>query len=388
MNNFVDLYDALKILNDITVKRNSKVINIEQAFGKTSCKTITSPFDLPDCNTSRMDGFAINSSISDFTKPFNVVDEIYAGEISSKTVKKNEAIKVATGAKLNDDIDMVVPFEYITYVDEKLFLTPQKNSYIQKKGSTIKKGDTIIEKNEIIDHRKIEILATLRINCVEVYRPVKIALISTGSELTEYFAKYTHILNSNYYMISSFLNNFDTEVTYLGIEKDDFESIKSKLKINIEDFDVLITIGGTGYSKADIIEDVVKSLGGKILINGINASPGKTFKFALIDEKPFFIIPGNPHSAIVCTELFIGFFLRGLSDKNLLIKTPVKFKLNKKQNFYKIIKSITVIEDDNLVSYDLYQYNNKGFRSLTIVDKNKTELNEGDLCDTFLLFYL
>ncbi|MGA1845760.1 molybdopterin molybdotransferase MoeA [Deferribacter abyssi] len=388
MNRTVDLYEALKILNEINIIRNTELINIEQSFGKTSCKTITSPFDLPDCNTSRMDGFAINSSISDFSKPFDVVDEIYAGEISSKTIKRNEAIKVATGAKLNNDIDMVVPFEYITNVNEKLFLTPQNNTYIQKKSSTIKKGDVIISTNEIIDHRKIEILATLRINCIEVYRPIKIALISTGSELTEYFAKYSQTLNSNYYMISSFLNNFDTEITYLGIEKDDFNSIKNKIKTNLKDFDIMITIGGTGYSKADIIEDVINSLGGKILINGINASPGKTFKFAVIENKPLFIIPGNPQSAIVCTELFVGFFLRGLSDKNLLIKTPVKFALNKKQDFYKVIKSITVIENDKLVSYDLYQYNNKGFRSLTIVSKDKTKLNEGDLCDTFLLFYL
>ncbi|MGA1861560.1 molybdopterin molybdotransferase MoeA [Deferribacter thermophilus] len=388
MNRFTDLYEAFKIINSLKIKRNTQLISIENAFGKTVCKDIIAPRSIPEFNLSKMDGYAINSNESDFSKPFAVIDEIFAGEQTKVNLLPNEAYKVATGTKLLHNIDMVVPVENSKTINEKLYLEKQKNTFIQPKESIIKKGEKIINKDEIIDHRIIELLATLRINSVEVYKPIKIGIISTGSELTELFADPNNTLNSNYYMISTFLKNFDTEITYLGIEKDDFHSIKTKIQSTINEYDLLITIGGTGLSKADLILDIINSLNGNILINNINASPGKTFKLATLNNKPIFIIPGNPQSAIVCTELFIGFLLRGISEKNLLIKIPVNFSLKKKKGFYKIIKTITTTESNNLINCDLFQNKNKGFRSLTIIDKNTEILYEGDLCDTFLLFYL
>ncbi|BAI80493.1 molybdopterin biosynthesis protein MoeA [Deferribacter desulfuricans SSM1] len=388
MNNFTDLYDAFKIIDSLTIKRNYHLINIENAFGKVSYKDIYAPISIPEYNISKMDGYAVNSSICDFTKPFQIIGEIFAGEEIKYNLKENEAYKVATGAKLSHNIDKVIPIENSYKKDGNLFLIKQDKNFIQPKGSLIKEGEKILSKGDIIDHRIIELLASLRINCIETFKPIRIGIISTGSELTELFANSNNTLNSNYYMIFSFLKNFDTEVTYLGIEKDDFNAIKSKIESSINEYDILITIGGTGFSKADLIIDIINSLKGKILINGINASPGKTFKLATLENKPIFIIPGNPQSAIVCTELFIGFFLRGISRKNLLIKIPVNFSLIKKRGFYKIIKTITTVESNQLLNYDLYQKKSKGFRSLTIIDKDIENLKEGDLCDTFLLFYL
>jgi|Wag4MinimDraft_13_1082653.scaffolds.fasta_scaffold00034_19 molybdopterin molybdotransferase len=396
MKNLTDLWLAQNLIMAKVPASLSETISVEQAMGRILAKDIYSPVDLPHFNRSKMDGYCINSEISDYSKPFTVVGEISAADTHDKHLNANEAIKVSTGSPVPEYSTSVVPVENSSKVENKIFLQKQRKDFIDHKGSKVKKHSKIFSKQHTLDHRDLELLASLRVNHIDVYMQPKIGVISTGGEITNLFHSNDFIVNSNFYMLTSLLDKFYIPHNYLGIIPDDKQKIKESLHIASQKYDIITTFGGTGFSRFDLLTSAIEELGGSILINGINASPGKTFKFAMLSGKPVFIFPGTPESATSCAEFFLIPFIKKIFDNNAqkfyFQKTTVRFSLKKKKGFYKIVPGYTFIEMDKIISVDRYSEYFSGtfpaFRSLTIIDKNTESLNKGDICDSLLSYYL
>jgi len=365
-------------------------------MGKILAREILSPVDLPHFNRSRMDGYCINSEISDFSKPFKITAEISASDYPENTLGVNEALKVATGSMVPENADMVVPLEYSKNQDGKLFLERTEKRFIDVKGSKIKQNEKIFPPNHRLDHRDLELLASLKISHIEVSMPPKIGVISTGGEITHLFHSKHSIVNSNFYMLTALLNKLSVPHSYLGVVPDSKNELAEVLKTSSERYDIITTFGGTGFSRFDLLTSTIRELGGRILIEGINASPGKTFKFAELNGRPVFIFPGTPESAVVSTEFFLIPFIKKImapdsGDFNTQ-KSAVNFDLKKKEGFYKLLLTYTYFENGSLYSADRYSAklhsSLSSFRSISIIEKNKKGIKKGEECDTLLTYYL
>lgn len=396
MNKLTDLWLAQSLVMEKVFSPLPETVSVEQAMGRILAKDIYSPVDLPHFNRSKMDGYCINSEKSDFSKPFIVIDEISAADIYGKQLNANEAVKVSTGSRVPENATSVVPVENSRKNGKGVFLQKQNKNFIDPKGGKIKKQSKIFSKQHTLDHRDLELLASLRVNHIDVYMLPRIAVISTGGEITNLFHSSDSIVNSNFYMLTSLLNKFHIPHNYLGIIPDDKQKIKESLDVASCKYDIITTFGGTGFSRFDLLTSAIEELGGSILINGVNASPGKTFKFAMLSGKPVFIFPGTPESATACAEFFLIPYIKNIFHKNAqefyFQETTVRFTLKKKKGFYKIVPGYTFLEGDKVISVDRYSEDFSGtfpaFRSITIIDKDTEILNNGDICDSLLSYYL
>jgi len=343
-----------------------------------------------------MDGYCINANISDFNKPFKIKGEISASDYPENTLESNEALKVATGSMIPENADMVVPLEYSKNHNGKIFLEKTEKRFINVKGSKVKQNEKIFPAKHRLDHRDLELLASLKISHIEVLMPPMIGVISTGGEITHLFHSKHSIVNSNFYMLTALLNKLNIPHSYLGVVPDSKNELAKVLKTSSERYDIITTFGGTGFSRFDLLTNTIRELGGRILIEGINASPGKTFKFAELNDKPIFIFPGTPESAVVSTEFFLIPFVKKImapdSEDFHTQKSAVNFDLKKKEGFYKLIQTYTYFENDSLYSTDRYSAKVPGslssFRSISVVDKSEREIQKGEKCDTLLTYYL
>ncbi|MBW2328567.1 MAG: hypothetical protein JRF04_02945, partial [Deltaproteobacteria bacterium] len=70
--------------------------------------------------------------------------------------------------------------------------------------------------------------------------------------------------------------------------------------------DVIITTGGMGPGKFDLIEQVFAQVGGTVVYNRLQVRPGKFTLFGTVEKIPFFGLPGPPPAVrILFHELIV-----------------------------------------------------------------------------------
>jgi putative molybdopterin biosynthesis protein len=194
--------------------------------------------------------------------------------------------------------------------DNRIFITrDQRRRNFDEIGSDVKKGEKVLSGGELLDERKIAMLAGIGLKKIKVFQKLKIGIISTGNELVEPGEKlgYGKVYNSNSYMLYPMLCRF-CDVKSYRIIADDYNKIKEIFEESGED--LLITTGGTSMGEKDVVFKIVEKEG-EMLFHKISIKPGKpTFfgRFCGRDGsgcdnkfKDKFIIglPGNPASCFM-----------------------------------------------------------------------------------------
>ena len=85
---------------------------------------------------------------------------------------------------------------------------------------------------------------------------------------------------------------------YLSYVKDSFEEVKEAILESLEEYDVIMTTGGTAISKGDVVLDVVGDIG-EILFHGVSIRPGKPIGAGIANDKMIFTFSGCTSCAYV-----------------------------------------------------------------------------------------
>jgi len=387
----MDLHNVINLIESYNIKLTSEFLPIEDSYGLVSVSEIKAPFDFPEKNRSRMDGIAFDINNSNLQEKFKIIDNLSANEIYDCELLPNECIRCSTGSNLSKNQNAIVPIEYCNESNGYIEVDSSykmKDRYIEKAGSIFKKNQTIINSGTMIDHRDIEKLALCRINSINVYKKPSVGIISTGSEITEQYIIKDSIINSNYHMLASFLSSKKIPFTYLGIVKDNYNEILYKINEATEYYDIVVTFGGTAFGQKDLIKKILIESKGKIIAENLNVSPGRTFKFAEINKKPVFILPGNPASASICVELLLNLFINKnyYNLKTTFINGVANFSLNKKYGFHKLIPGFISFDKDRIIFHDRINTQNchKHFNGIAIIDAEIQSVKVGDAVDLYL----
>ena len=184
-------------------------------------------------------------------------------------------------------------------------VTPSQD--IGQKGSDVKKGQTILEENILLNPPKIGVIAAQGIDTVEVYKKPKVGIISTGNELltNQEELKPGKIYDVNSEMIKAGVDNCGGEGKCLGIVKDVYDDLKTKIQDSLKECDILLCSGGTSAGVGDNIRHILDELG-EVYIHGITVQPGKPTILGVVDGKIVIGLPGNPVSAIVIFNVFVA----------------------------------------------------------------------------------
>lgn len=302
----IQVDQALSIIAQNSCKMPIRKIEVAKSLGFILAEAIYSPMDMPPFRQSAMDGYAFAYSE---LQHFNVVSTSQAGDFSNKKIKKEEAIRIFTGAYVPDNLDTVVMQEHTAFANQTVEITkmPQQFANVRNKGEQIKENELVLEKNTQINPAAIGFLACLGITEITVYAKPKVAIVVTGNELVKVGKKLAQgkIYESNSIMLQAALQGIGIKKMETFRVKDSLKATKKLLKYCLSAFDVVLVSGGISVGDYDFVKEALLSNGVEELFYKINQKPGKPLFFGKKDQTIVFALPGNPASTLTSFYIYV-----------------------------------------------------------------------------------
>ena len=355
----ISVEEALdKILSHIQPLGTEKV-SLTDALGRVLAEDIYAPRDIPPLDNSGMDGYAvrwedIQETSQDRSVRLEVIEDLPAGFIAKKKVRKGQAIRIMTGAPIPEGADTVVPVEE-TKKDGNFVLISKAivlGDSIRHAGEDVKKGDRVISKGDLIRPAEVGMLASVSRSSIHVYQRPLVAILCTGEELVDVDESLNDakIVSSNSYTLAAQVRDCGAISMQLGIAKDRKEAIEQKLSQGLR-ADVLVSSAGVSVGDYDYVRDVLSDLGMEMIFWKVAMRPGKPLAFGTIRGKPIFGLPGNPVSSMVSFEQFVRPSLLKMMGHGKLfrpvIEAILKEEIHKEPGRRHFIRAFVSFEQDH-----------------------------------------
>jgi putative molybdopterin biosynthesis protein len=311
------LAEAQKIIHQHVTPRplNVEEIPLLRAFNRILAQDIVATLDIPPFDRSTVDGYAVNAEDTfnaEENKPakLKICGRANVGEMPKATVKLGTAVEIVTGAPIPKGANAVVMLEDTELQDEELYVhnAAVAGENIMKTGSDIKKGETILTKGAVLRSGEIGTLAAAGSSKIRVYVVPRVAVLSTGPEVTRPGRKLPpgRIYDTNAYSLGAAVEESGGKPIHMGVLQDKASQIRNALTKALRSTDLIVTSGGVSVGPKDLMPQVLDSLGKPgVIIHGIAIKPGKPVTVASIDEKMVFSLPGHPASALLVFHLLV-----------------------------------------------------------------------------------
>ncbi|MBM4139588.1 MAG: molybdopterin molybdotransferase MoeA [Nitrospira sp.] len=314
MNNLTLLHEAQHIVLDATVILGLEKISLLDALGRTIGEDIVAERDNPPWDNSAMDGFAVRwediKQDHAIQKPvtLDVIEDVPAGRMPSKTVGIGQAIRIMTGAPIPQGADTVLKVEDTEQTSNtvRIFKPEPRGSNIRSQGEDVKKGECIIAKGTQIRPGEAGMLAVLAKSFLFAYQRPRVAILSTGDELADLDERFSDekIINSNSYGIATAVQEAGGIPLLLGIARDTQAALKEKISQGLN-ADILVLSGGVSMGDYDFTKAVFREIGAEMNFWKLAIRPGQPLAFGKIQGKLAFGLPGNPVSSMVTFEQLV-----------------------------------------------------------------------------------
>ncbi|MBI3326655.1 MAG: molybdopterin molybdotransferase MoeA [Nitrospinae bacterium] len=392
-----DFAEALALLRARITPLPNEVIPLDDALGRVLAEDIIARVDVPHFDRSAVDGYGLRArdtfGASDYNLiPLTLKGEVLPGCILDLSLSENEAVRIMTGAPLPLGADAVVMAEYAEEeggtVNILQPIAPYKN--VGRIGEDIRKGDVVLTRGRRLRPQDLGVLASIQAARVSVYRRPRVALLITGNELVEVGQPLTgcHIMDSNSFTLSGLARRLGALPVRKGIIRDDYALIKKAIQEAAED--VVIVTGGTSVGAEDFAPLIIQDLG-ELVVHGVAMRPSSPAGFGFIQQRPIFLIPGNPVSALVTFDAFVGptlQLMQGLEPAYPYAK--VRGKLARKiasaigrVDFVRVRLTDTGVDPLRVTGASILSSTTRA-DGFVIVDKNSEGLDEGEEVEVYV----
>lgn len=301
-------------------------VPLEHAAGRVLARPVRSDRDVPPADNSAMDGYAFRWD--DWPGPSRALPvsaRVTAG-VAPDTLAPGTAARIFTGAEIPQGADTVVMQEQTRATADGVVIDkrPERCANVRPRGQDIDKGREILSAGRRLRPQELGLLASVGLATVEVYRPLRVAVVSNGNELVEPGTELApgQIYNSNRYLLAALFRGWGFEVVDLGVAGDDAGEVEARLLEAAERADAIVSSGGVSVGEEDHVRDVVTRLGALDLWK-IAMKPGKPLAFGRVGATPFIGLPGNPASALVTALIVARPFLFDCQGRADAIVEPV-----------------------------------------------------------------
>ena len=396
---FIPLNEAVEISKIRKISINTEIIPIDEAHRRILSKPLQALTDDPPFDNSAMDGFAVNySETHNPPNKFTISNTIVAGNKSPNSISLGEAARIMTGAPIPQGADSIIPIEMCELDEENNIVTllqESKPHFIRKKGENFSLNQTLLMQGTYLSPEKISLCAAMGHGLVEVYKPLKVAVIPTGDELRLPGEKLApgQIFESNTFGISSLVSWLGHQPIRYPAVVDNIEELRTTLNQAAEKCDVIITCGGVSMGEKDYVRKIMEQEG-VIDFWRIKVRPGSPPLFGSWSNTPIFGLPGNPVSSHVVFRVLCAPWFRSLTNSSQPKENKIMVKLGvdiKTVPGFLTLRRVTLLEQDGEITAVTKHHQGSGNiasialgEALTLLDENHSG-KKGEFCYVLIL---
>ena len=330
---FVFGHDILSVEQALEVIRarvaavdETETVALAEADGRVLAADVIAPLHLPPFANSAVDGYAVRYAdlAADGASRLPVKGRVIAGALGhdeqggggeGDSEASPCAVRIFTGAPMPPGCDTVFMQEDVARDGALAILPPglTKGANARPAGEDIAQGSVAVPRGQSLRPQDIALLAALGVTELSVRRRLRVALFSTGNELTEPGTPLppAGIYDSNRALLRVLCSRAGARVTDLGILPDDRTRIAAALAA-AGDHDLILTSGGVSTGEEDHVKGAVEDIG-TLTFWRIGIKPGRPVAMGVVGQAAFVGLPGNPVAVFVTFSAIVRPLLASLS---------------------------------------------------------------------------
>ena len=377
--------DALELLID-GIEPLGGVVERElrAALGAVLAEAVEATIDVPGCAMSAMDGYAINTAdlAADGPTRLPVSQRVPAGA-AAEPLTPGSAARIFTGAPVPEGADAVIMQEQVESGDDgiRFDARPASGSNIRPAGNDIKRGTRILEPGCRLRAQDIGIAASVGLQSLPVYAPIRVGIFFTGDELVEPGQDLGggKIYDSNRYTLHGLLEALGCEIVDLGLVGDTLDATRGAMQHAAAHADLVITSGGVSVGEEDHVRIALEQLG-ELRLWRLAIKPGKPLAYGRIDGTPFLGLPGNPVSVFATFCLFVCPVIRILQgrdwQKPIALPVTADFDWPRPDSRREFLRARLVRNGDDRTVVQIYPNQDSGVLTSTVWADGFVEIPE------------
>ncbi|HTV44144.1 MAG TPA: molybdopterin biosynthesis protein [Stellaceae bacterium] len=350
----------------------AETVPLARVAGRVLARAVVAEVDVPGFDRANVDGFAVRaadtagaSQRAPVTLMLN--EEILTpGRVPQLAVEAGGASLIATGGMVPRGADAVLMVEHTetreaaggTLIEVHRPAAP--GQFIAFAGSDIARGETVLPAGQILTSREIGMLAAVGRAEVEVWRRPRVAIISTGDEITAPGERLPPggVYDSNAAILAAAVEEAGGIAEPLGIGADDPGVLSGLVAAGLARCEIVILSGGTSKGAGDLCYRAVAGFTDPgIVVHGVALKPGKPLCLAVTGGKPVVVLPGFPTSAIFTFHEFVAPVIRTLAGlppepaERRAATLPMRIASERGRTEYMMVSLVRGADQHGLIAY-------------------------------------
>ncbi|HVR00801.1 MAG TPA: gephyrin-like molybdotransferase Glp [Polyangia bacterium] len=298
-------------------------VPLREAGGRVLAGPLRAPEDLPSERRSVMDGYAVRaadvraaSELASVT--LTLVGTVPMGDVFHGAVAAGEAVAISTGGFVPAGADAVVMVEHTSSTAEsegqgrsvEISRAVAPGTNIIEVGEDFAAGADVLPAGRRLRPQDVAALATFGVAEVSVFRRPRVAVLSTGNELSDPSSRAAprpgQVRDANQYALAAQVEAAGCLATRGGIVRDDAGTLREAVARALAEHDAVILSGGSSVGTKDVAAEAMLGLSPPgVLFHGVDIRPGKPTLFARAGARPVVGMPGFPTSSLIVFDAFI-----------------------------------------------------------------------------------
>lgn len=304
----------------------TETLALDDALDRVCARAVKARLSSPHYHACAMDGIAVVAART-----------AGARETAPLELDPDEAPVVDTGDPLPAGFDAVIPIEQVEQraggrVAIRAAVAPFE--HVRAIGEDVVASEVVVPALRRLGPADLAACAAAGVTAVEVVRPPRVAVITTGDELVDVEIGEPPpgaIVDSNAVLLTACVRSYGGVVTLRERVRDDREALENALRRAIASCDVVVVNAGSSAGRDDYTARVFARFGA-VVVHGVAIRPGHPLVLAVASDAgvPLLGIPGYPVSAAICADLFLRPLLERLGRRDAADAREIEVELTRK----------------------------------------------------------
>lgn len=305
----VEIAEALSCLEAILRPVGTERVALDDALGRVCAEALAARLDAPPFAVAAMDGYAVRWA--DVGRPLRCLGTLRAGDPGDVSIPFGTCFRIFTGAPIPPEADTVVVQELADADDTHVYIRPgaEPRRNVRPAASNVQAGTPVSRPGTHLTARAIGLAAVAGHAEIGVYRQPRVAILSTGNELSDTFAPGTahQILDANRPVLKALVRAWGGIPVDFGIVPDTVDALAGRIAeaTGSGKIDLLVTTGGASVGDFDFLGPSLEHLGFAFAFRKVRMRPGKATLFGALGPLPVLGLPGNAVAALVGALVFL-----------------------------------------------------------------------------------